>query len=108
MNVNTKFNEAAAVDPVYFEKVIAEKSGGGIVNNPTEDLKPTTPLYAADGNHYSATPANEDSAVVAILGTPVYAGVGDQPAKIVFSAVVRKETAICTAEDVTNLGIYFS
>lgn len=44
MDRNFKFNEAAQPKPVYFEQVLAEKPGGGILAAPDFEVKPTTAL----------------------------------------------------------------
>lgn len=44
MNRNFKFNEAVQPKPVYFEQVIAEKPGGGILASPDFEVKPSTAL----------------------------------------------------------------
>lgn len=42
MNTNFEFSEAPTPDVIVFEKVIAEKSGGGIVGNPAYDVREGT------------------------------------------------------------------
>ncbi len=50
MDVNFKYNDPQANDPIYFEQIFAEKPGGGLVVNPGADLPPTSPVgYNSSG-----------------------------------------------------------
>lgn len=49
MEINFKFKDAAKVDPVRIEQVIAEKPGGGLVANPAFEIAPTTAVAEENG-----------------------------------------------------------
>ena len=49
MDVNFKYQEAAAQEPIRIEQVYAEKPGGGLVANPTFDAPATTAVGEKDG-----------------------------------------------------------
>lgn len=49
MEVNFKFIDAAKVDPIRIEQVIAEKPGGGLIENPQFEVAPTTAVGEKDG-----------------------------------------------------------
>lgn len=49
MEVNFKFKDAAKVDPIRIEQVIAEKPGGGLVENPQFEIAPTTAVGEKNG-----------------------------------------------------------
>lgn len=49
MEVNFKFKDAAKVDPIRIEQVIAEKPGGGLIENPQFEIAPTTAVGEKDG-----------------------------------------------------------
>lgn len=49
MEVNFKFKDAAKVDPIRIEQVFAEKPGGGLVENPSFEIAPTTAVGEKDG-----------------------------------------------------------
>lgn len=49
MEVNFKYKDAAKVDPIRIEQVLAEKPGGGLVENPQYELAPTTAVGCKDG-----------------------------------------------------------
>lgn len=49
MEVKFKYTDAAKVDPIRIEQVIAEKPGGGLVGNPTFEIAPTTAVGEKDG-----------------------------------------------------------
>lgn len=52
MNVNFKYSEPGANDPIIFEQVFAEKPGGGMVPNPSFDLLPGTAIgLNSDGKY---------------------------------------------------------
>jgi hypothetical protein len=101
MNVNFEYTDPAAVQPVVFEQVFAEKPGGGVVGNPTFDI----PLGTAVGKNAGAvlTPikafrlvkavAVEDTTIEIAKGSGVV--VGD------IIATAKKGVA-CTAVDTTT------
>lgn len=49
MEVNFKYNDPAAAEPIRIEQVFAEKPGGGLVENPTFDAPATTAVGEKDG-----------------------------------------------------------
>lgn len=49
MDVNFKFNEPAAVEPIRIEQVFAEKPGGGLVEAPAFDAPATTAVGEKNG-----------------------------------------------------------
>jgi hypothetical protein len=49
MDVNFAYTDAAPVLPVVFEQVWGEKPGGGLVTNPTYDIKPSTAVGLDSG-----------------------------------------------------------
>lgn len=49
MEVKFKHQEPTKSEPVYIEQVFAEKPGGGLVENPSYDVPPTTAVGEKDG-----------------------------------------------------------
>lgn len=98
MNVNFEHADASAAEPIVFEQVFAEKLGGGIVKNPTNDL----PTGTAVGQTADGTFAVADGTTVKgeyLTGAKVYAGKGDQAVRLINGANVRKES-VTIAESV--------
>lgn len=102
MDVNFVFNEAAAATPIYIEQVFAEKPAGGMVANPDADYPPSTAVYYDSNDKLFHCIAKETTSPagtpVYVLGTPVFAGKGDQPARLINGANLRKETANLSSE----------
>lgn len=65
MKVNTKFNAPGPVAPVVIEQVFAEKPGGGLVANPSFEVKQGTAVYQ-DGTKFKPIKAYR---LVAAVGT---------------------------------------
>lgn len=65
MEVNFEYHDAAKVDPVRIEQVIAEKPGGGIVENPAFEIAPTTAVGEKDGKYVPIKAYRLAAAVVA-------------------------------------------
>lgn len=49
MEVNFRHQDPAKVEPIYIEQVFAEKTGGGLVENPSFDAPPTTAVGEKNG-----------------------------------------------------------
>lgn len=97
MNVNFEHTDAAAVEPIVFEQVFAEKPGGGIIKNPTKDL----PTGTTVGETNDSTFAVADGTTVKgeyLTGAKVYARKGDQTVRLINGANVRKESVTITKE----------
>lgn len=101
MNVNFKYTKAANSDKVVFEAIFGEKSGGGIVANPSFDVPIGTAvgpnssgkLTAIKGYKLTKAVAVEDTAIEIEKGSGV--AVGD------FIGVNKKAVA-CSAVDTTG------
>lgn len=49
MELNFSCIDKKKIDPIYIEQVFAEKPGGGLVENPSFDVPPTTAVGEKDG-----------------------------------------------------------
>lgn len=100
MNVNFNSTDAGAVQPIVFEQVFAEKSGGGLVGNPTHDILPGTAVGLDAGvfkpiksYHLTKAVAAADTIIEVAKGSGVIVGdiIG-----------VGKKAVACTAIDQSN------
>lgn len=100
METNFTHTPAAKPDKVYFEQIYAEKPGGGLVANPTDDLPPTTPVAFDEDAEIFKPIAKTDTTTKPeyVTGNWLYNGKGDQRVRLVNGANLRKETAAITKE----------
>lgn len=98
MNVNFEHTDASVAEPIVFEQVFAEKPGGGIVKNPTNDL-PTGTVVGANAKGSFEVADGTTIKGEYLTGARVYAGKGDQAVRLINGANVRKES-VTIAESV--------
>lgn len=70
MDVNFEYIAAGSVEPVVFEKVLGEKSGGGLVDNPAYDI-PTGTAVGLSGADLKPIKAYRLVKVVAAIDTAI-------------------------------------
>lgn len=100
MEINFKFKEAAKVDPVRIEQVIAEKPGGGLIANPAFEVAPTTAVAEVNGKFVPIKAYRLAAAVVA-ADTTIKIEKGSGVA--VGDAIGHGKLAVaCTAVDESN------
>lgn len=99
MDVNFKFKDAAKVDPIRIEQVFAEKPGGGLVENPSFEIAPTTAVGEKDGK-FAPIKAFRLVAAVATTDTTIKVEKGSGVAVGDVIAHGKKGVA-CTAVDTT-------
>lgn len=102
MEINFKYKEAAKVDPVRIEQVIAEKPGGGLVVNPSFEVAPTTAVAEQNGK-YVPIKAYRLVAAVAAADTTIKIEKGSGVAVGDVIATGKKGVA-CTAVDDSDAG----
>lgn len=99
MEVNFKFKDAAKVDPIRIEQVIAEKPGGGLVENPQFEIAPTTAVGEKDGK-FTPIKGYRLVAAVAVADTTIKVEKGSGVA--VGDCIAHGKKAVkCTKVDTT-------
>ncbi len=100
MEVGFQHIDAKPHEPIRIEQVFAEKPGGGVVANPSEDLPPTTPVaFDEEAEQFKAIDKTDTTTIPDyVTGAWVYAGKGDQLVRLINGANLRKETAVITKE----------
>lgn len=99
MDVNFKYKDAAKVDPIRIEQVIAEKPGGGLVENSQFEIAPTTAVGEKDGKFVPIKAYRLVSAAAAADTTiKVEKGSGVAVGDII---AYGKKGVACTAVDTT-------
>lgn len=100
MDVKFKFQNAAKVDPVRIEQVLAEKPGGGVVANPSYEVAPTTAVGEVDGK-FVPIKAYRLAGAVVVADTTIKVEKGSGVAVGDFIGHGKKAVAV-TAVDSTN------
>lgn len=99
MEVNFKFKDAAKVDPIRIEQVFAEKPGGGLVENPSFEIAPTTAVGEKDGKF---VPIKAFRLVAAVATTDTTIKVEKGSGVAVGDVIAHgKKGVACTAVDIT-------
>ena len=101
MDVNFKFNEPTAVEPIRIEQVFAEKPGGGIVKAPTFDVPASTAVSANADGTFSVIKAYRLVQAVSASDTSIKIAKGSGVAKGDIIATGKKGVA-CTAINTSN------
>lgn len=101
MDVNFKFNEPTAVEPIRIEQVFAEKPGGGIVKAPTFDVPTTTAVSANADGTFSVIKSYRLVQAVTASDTSIKIAKGSGVAKGDIIATGKKGVA-CTAINTSN------
>lgn len=101
MDVNFKFNEPSAVEPIRIEQVFAEKPGGGVVKAPTYDVPATTAVSANADGTFSVIKSYRLVQAVTASDTSIKIAKGSGVAKGDVIATGKKGVA-CTAVNSTN------
>lgn len=97
MEVNFKHQDPAKVEPIYIEQVFAEKSGGGLVENPSFDAPPTTAVGEKDGK-FALIKSYRLTGAVAVADTTINIEKGSGVA-VGDAIAFGKKAVACTAVD---------
>jgi len=71
MEIAFKHNDPVKPDPIYIEQVFAEKPGGGLVENPSFDVPPTTAVAVKDDGKFAVIKSFRLVAAVAAGDTEI-------------------------------------
>lgn len=97
MEVKFKHQDPAKVEPIYIEQVFAEKPGGGLVENPSFDVPPTTAVGEKNGK-FALIKGYRLVGAVAVADTTISIEKGSGVA-VGDAIAVGKKAVACTAID---------
>lgn len=100
MDVNFEYREAAKVDPIRIEQVFAEKPGGGMVENPSYEVAPTTAVGEKNGMY---APIKAYRLVGAVVEADTTIKIEKGSGVAVGDVIAHGKLAVaCTAVDTSN------